>query len=439
MNQSIRLRRRRVGVLAVFAVALGVLGTAAAAPTPASAVPSDYMIYPASGNIQSRVGDGCRGNYRDHDGIDISHNGGTPILAAADGTISYKGTSGPGGYGNYVDVTHAGGYVTRYAHMASASPLAVGTLVSQGTQIGVVGNSGTSAMHLHFEVYRNGDLYTAINENFKCLSDVTRGATMPTPFPGLAGSGPSSVKFDINGDVKADMLAVRSDGYLVVYFGNGAGGTMLTQVGGPGWATTTSIVTGDFNGDNAGDFMQTRSDGGLYFYKGNFTSNFTPTYLGPGWNTYSLITGGVDFNGDGRRDLVARASNSNLYLYPGDGGGSFGTPVQIGTNWSAFNALIAGDFDKNGRGDLIARNAAGELWAYYGTANGFAPAQQVGQGWGGFTSIFSNGDHSGDGNPDIMGRRGSDQTLWLFPGNGTGSFGNGYQVGSGWGAYPIIS
>ncbi|WP_149083317.1 MULTISPECIES: VCBS repeat domain-containing M23 family metallopeptidase [Microbacterium] len=436
MKRTLARRRARFGILAALAVVAGALVPLAADGAPAQA---DYgaMVHPASGTILSRVDDGC-GNPRTHAGIDISYNANTPVVAAYAGKVITRAFSA--GYGNYMVIEHSGGYTTLYAHMATAGLVAEGQTVSTGQQIGVVGSTGNSTgPHLHFEMRRNGDKSIA-NLGFTCQSTVTRGTPIPMDFPGLGGpAGPSSVKFDINGDVKADMLAVRNDGYLVIYFGDGAGGTMLTHVGGPGWATTAALVTGDFNGDGAGDFMQTRTDGGLYFYKGNHTSTFTPTYLGPGWNTYSLVTGGVDFNGDGRRDIVARGSNSNLYLYPGDGQGSFGAPTQIGVNWSAFDKLIAGDFDKNGRGDLIARNTAGELWAYYGTATGLSAGQKIGQGWSGFTTILSNGDHNGDGNPDIIARRASDQTLWLYPGNGAGTFGNGAQIGSGWGAYPLIS
>lgn len=300
-------------------------------------------------------------------------------------------------------------------HAALPTPAGVGQINCRPYIAGLNGwaQFNDSCNHNHFE-YRGGAI------------------TLP-------GGGDAYVKFDINGDVKADLLAIRNDGYLFEYFGDGAGGTMLTYQAGPGWATTAALVPGDFDGDGAGDFMQTRTDGGLYFYKGNFASNFTPTYLGPGWASYSLLTGGVDFNSDGRADLIARGPDSNLYLYPGNGQGSFGNPVQIGTSWSSFTALVAGDFNKDGRGDIIARNSAGELWGYYGTANGFGFIQQVGQGWNGFTNIVSNGDHNGDSNPDLIARRGSDQTLWLYPGNGTGGFGSGVQIGSGWGAFQLIS
>lgn len=428
-------RRARFALLTAFAVALGALVPLAQEPPMAQAAYGS-MVHPASGTILSRVDDGC-GNTRNHQGIDISYNGGTPIVAAYAGTVTTRQYSAS--YGNYMVIAHPGGYTTLYAHMAAAGSVAPGQPVSTGQSIGVVGNTGNSTgAHLHFEMRRNG--VNIANGGYTCKTNVTRGEPIPMNFPDLSGgAGASSVKFDINGDVKADMLAIRNDGYLVAYFGDGAGGTQLTQVGGPGWSTTSALVTGDFNGDNAGDVMQTRADGSLYFYKGNFTSTFAPTYVGAGWDTFSLITGGVDFNGDQRADIVARGANSNLYLYPGDGQGGFGAPVQIGTNWSAFTALVAGDFNKDGRGDLMARNSAGELWGYYGTANGFGYVQQLGQGWNGFTSILSNGDHNGDGNPDLVARRGSDQTLWLYPGNGTGGFGNGVQIGNGWGAFTLIS
>ncbi|MGG1908910.1 M23 family metallopeptidase [Microbacterium sp. NRRL B-14842] len=143
MKRTSRLRLGRIGIVAVLAIVLGSLVPALTTTGSAVAASDGYMVYPASGNIQSKVGDGCLGNYRAHDGIDISRNGGTPILAAYDGVI--KSRTSNGGYGNYVDVQHPGGYVTRYAHMAASGWYAPGTKVLRGQQIGVVGNTGNSA------------------------------------------------------------------------------------------------------------------------------------------------------------------------------------------------------------------------------------------------------------------------------------------------------
>lgn len=87
-------------------------------------------------------------------GIDFGAARGTPIRAAADGTviIARGGGSWNGGYGNYVVITHGNGSQTLYSHMKSviASP---GQSVSSGQVIGYLGSTGLSTgPHLHFEV-----------------------------------------------------------------------------------------------------------------------------------------------------------------------------------------------------------------------------------------------------------------------------------------------
>lgn len=96
-----------------------------------------------------RVSQGIHG----YNGVDISAPAGTPIYAAAGGTVIVaKGGGGyNGGYGNYIVIDHGNGTQTLYAHMSS---LAVsGGSVGKGTLIGYVGNTGRSTgNHLHFEV-----------------------------------------------------------------------------------------------------------------------------------------------------------------------------------------------------------------------------------------------------------------------------------------------
>jgi murein DD-endopeptidase MepM/ murein hydrolase activator NlpD len=108
------------------------------------------LIWPVNGPVVSPFG--MRWG-RLHAGIDIGVGYGTPIHAAASGTVIFAGWMG--GYGNFVIVDHGGGLSTGYAHQSS---IAVGGgSVSQGQVIGYVGCTGHCfGPHLHFEVRVNG-------------------------------------------------------------------------------------------------------------------------------------------------------------------------------------------------------------------------------------------------------------------------------------------
>jgi murein DD-endopeptidase MepM/ murein hydrolase activator NlpD len=89
-----------------------------------------------------------------HNGLDFKGPVGTPILAAAEGNVTAAGAQG--GYGNTVEITHANGLVTRYAHLSGLN-VSFGQKVARGVQIGRMGSTGRSTgSHLHFEVRLNG-------------------------------------------------------------------------------------------------------------------------------------------------------------------------------------------------------------------------------------------------------------------------------------------
>jgi murein DD-endopeptidase MepM/ murein hydrolase activator NlpD len=109
------------------------------------------FIWPVDGAVVS--GFGMRWG-RLHEGIDITAPTGTPIWAAAAGTVIHAGWLG--GYGNLVVVDHGDGLATAYAH-ASVILVALGQEVAQGETVALVGSTGNSSgPHLHFEVRVNG-------------------------------------------------------------------------------------------------------------------------------------------------------------------------------------------------------------------------------------------------------------------------------------------
>ena len=99
-----------------------------------------------------------------HSGTDIAAPEGTPILAAADGTVTIANAidSWGGGYGYHIKVKHNDTYDTLYAHCSSIC-VTVGQEVKQGEVIGYVGTTGNSTgNHLHFEVWQNGERTDAL-------------------------------------------------------------------------------------------------------------------------------------------------------------------------------------------------------------------------------------------------------------------------------------
>ena len=112
---------------------------------------SSGLIWPVNGPVVS--GFGMRWG-RMHEGIDIGVGYGTPIHAAASGTVVYSGWMS--GYGNFVIIDHGGGMATAYGHQSSIAA-GNGQSVSQGQVIGYVGCTGHCfGPHLHFEVRING-------------------------------------------------------------------------------------------------------------------------------------------------------------------------------------------------------------------------------------------------------------------------------------------
>ncbi len=113
--------------------------------------------WPSSGGwISSRYGyrrDPFTGRRAFHSGVDIANKPGSPIKAVADGVVTRAGREGA--YGLMVEVNHGNGYHTRYAH-ASKILVDVGSRVSKGDRIAVVGSTGRSTgTHVHFEVFKD--------------------------------------------------------------------------------------------------------------------------------------------------------------------------------------------------------------------------------------------------------------------------------------------
>lgn len=105
---------------------------------------------------------------RRHDGLDLVAPQGTPVLAAAAGTVRSV-VRGGRSLGNVVEIDHKNGYVTRYALLGEVS-VNNGQRVRQGQKVGTVGVfSSTFAPHLHYEVLRDGEVTDPVHFLFASL------------------------------------------------------------------------------------------------------------------------------------------------------------------------------------------------------------------------------------------------------------------------------
>ena len=117
---------------------------------------------PVAGTIASQFGhrvDPITGEVSSHTGTDIACAEGTPILAAADGTVTIANglDSWGGSYGYYIQIDHGGGMETLYAHCSSIC-VTTGQQVQAGQVIGYVGHTGrVTGNHLHLEVRIDGN------------------------------------------------------------------------------------------------------------------------------------------------------------------------------------------------------------------------------------------------------------------------------------------
>ncbi len=147
---------------------------------------------------------------------------------------------------------------------------------------------------------------------------------------------------DVTGDGRADLVAARPDGTLFLYTNSGSdSGPYGTgaPIGG-GWQQFNRIMATDVTGDDRADILATRPDGTLVMYT-NSGSNSGPygtgAPIGGDWQQFIGVLAG-DVSGDGRADLLAILPDGTLLLYANNGNnaGPYGTGFNIGGHWQQF-------------------------------------------------------------------------------------------------------
>lgn len=165
--------------------------------------------------------------------------------------------------------------------------------------------------------------------------------------------------------------------------------------------------------------------------------NLLPAVVAADWSGYDVTFPAGDFNADGKTDLVARRpADGSLWLIPGNGTGGYGSAVKIGNSgWNAYQDLFSpGDFTGDGKPDVIGSKPDGTLWRWNNATTLSNPTQIGTTSWQNY-DLFSPGDFTGDGKGDVLGRN-TNGALYIWPGTGSGTVATGTQIGtSGWNAY----
>ena len=241
----------------------------------------------------------------------------------------------------------------------------------------------------------------------------------------VVGGSPWAVAMgDFNGDGKLDLATANGGGGLEpgtvsVLMGNGDG----TFLEAPTYAAgVASVAVGDFNGDGKLDLV---TNGSVLL--GNADGTFQAPLAFPA-GAYSSVAVG-DFNGDGKLDL-AGTSASSVSVLLGNGDGTFQAPLTFaaGQPWS----VAVGDFNGDGKLDLAGVASYG-IWVALGNGDGtFQPAQNFTCGGPCGPGMVVVGDFNGDGRLDLVLTDVSYWRLFLFLGNGDGTFQTPRQVGLNW-------
>src|SRR5262249_49091965 len=124
-------------------------------------------------------------------------------------------------------------------------------------------------------------------------------------------------------------------------------------------------------------------------------------------------------------------TTANLRRFLGTGPSTISNlPVPVETNWAVYDpSFPAGDFNADTTRDIIARRPSdGSLWLYNGTGTGWfdSPIMIGSTGWNSFLDIFSSGDYTGDTKPDVIASK-PDGTLWRYTNTG-GALAAGVQI-----------
>ena len=255
-----------------------------------------------------------------------------------------------------------------------------------------------------------------------------------------AGTYPVSiVAGDFNGDGIVDLaVANNSSNNISIFLGKGDGTFTAGSTNPPTGSQPAVLVVGDFNRDGILDLATLNAGVNTVTVElGNGDGTFTPSPLSPQAGSYPRSMTSGDFNRDGIPDLaIVNLYNSGLTILLGNGDGSFtpAPPVAL-PQVSDPNAVATGDFNQDGKTDLaVVDSNSSSIYIFLGNGDGSFTAAANVTGLSS-PSHISVGDFNGDGKPDLVETNYSQMGILL--GNGDGTFAATQGISAGINPYAI--
>ena len=223
-------------------------------------------------------------------------------------------------------------------------------------------------------------------------------------------------------------MSTGSNGLVQVSIGNGDG-TFKAPV--QSTFRGEVLATGDFNGDSRPDVVAARrtfQETVFVILPGNGTATLgnAVTVVSTGQIDFTFALGG-DLNGDGKRDLVL-SSLAGVNVYPGNGNFTFNAPIELVTNGSARDGIVA-DLNKDGRLDVVTANAeTGTISIFLNKGGNLFSPSDLHSAHNTNDVTVADVDH--DGSPDLLIAAGNPETdssigdgfVLVFHGKGDGTF-----------------
>ncbi|MER5731821.1 VCBS repeat-containing protein [Streptomyces sp. NPDC002138] len=301
----------------------------------------------------------------------------------------------------------------------------------------VVFNGWANAEHTRYDAYEQAGSTGAVHREIPYPYFSGHGTFSPRRYDNItdAGSG------DLTGDGKADLVALESDGSITAADGTGNGFTNYHKIA-SGFGLHVSadrLNYVDADGDGKADLIGLETNGTITLAKGT-GSGFTDYHtISSGYGEYinnSRLKFG-DVTGDGKADALAVESDGSLTLAVGTGNG-FTNFHKVATGFGEYvtgSRLKLADVTGDGKADLIALENNGSLTLATSNGDGFSNYHTISSGYGDFVSNdrLRFGDVTGDGKADILAVE-TDGSLTLGTGTGDG-FKDFHKVATGFGTY----